>query len=194
AQAIVSPVSALFGPIVKPAASDSDAQQRALQVRATLVLQPAQPTKVLAPSEPEFTLVTSKRKRPEPTRPAEPVVISETYAEYHAPAPQRKPAPPVDSMQLPKIALGDIDDTSDDEGPKPKKSVSKKAKKRKTTGKPSVSSTDVTPFEYADNPESEVIGESAKPVDKKKRKQGRPAKSFDPYSQISTTKELAKKP
>ncbi|KAJ2053392.1 exosome nuclease subunit, partial [Coemansia sp. S16] len=119
AQDIASPTSALFGP-TPPVASDSEAKRRALQVRSTLVLQPAKPTAILAPTEPEFTLVAAKRKRAEPVRPAEPVVISETYAEYHAPK-QQKPAPPLDTMQLPKIALGDIDDSSDDE-PKVKKS------------------------------------------------------------------------
>ncbi|KAJ2864499.1 exosome nuclease subunit [Coemansia aciculifera] len=196
AQAIASPTSALFGP-TPPTASDSDAKRRALQVRATLVLQPAKPTTVLAPTEPEFTLVTAKRKRADPIRPAEPVVISETYAEYHAPK-QHKPAPPLDAMQLPKIALGDIDDSSDDaDEPKVKKSISKKSKKKKTSTKQGVSSADVTPFEYAEDPDLEVIGESAAPVSDKKKKNkkpNRPAKSFDPYSQISTTKELSKKP
>ncbi|KAJ2756204.1 exosome nuclease subunit [Coemansia pectinata] len=196
AQAIASPTSALFGP-TPPTASDSDAKRRALQVRATLVLQPAKPTAVLAPTEPEFTLVTAKRKRADPIRPAEPVVISETYAEYHAPK-QHKPAPPLDAMQLPKIALGDIDDSSDDaDEPKVKKSISKKSKKKKTSTKQGVSSADVTPFEYAEDPDLEVIGESAAPVSDKKKKNkkpNRPAKSFDPYSQISTTKELSKKP
>ncbi|KAJ2062702.1 exosome nuclease subunit [Coemansia sp. S146] len=196
AQAIASPTSALFGP-TPPTASDSDAKRRALQVRATLVLQPAKPTAVLAPTEPEFTLVTAKRKRTDPIRPAEPVVISETYAEYHPPK-QHKPAPPLDAMQLPKIALGDIDDSSDDaDEPKVKKSISKKSKKKKTSTKQGVSSADVTPFEYAEDPDLEVIGESAAPVSDKKKKNkkpNRPAKSFDPYSQISTTKELSKKP
>ncbi|KAJ2812790.1 exosome nuclease subunit [Coemansia furcata] len=186
AQAIVSPTSALFGPA--PPAPDSEARRRAQQVRASLVLQPAQPTAVLSPTEAEFTLVTPKRKRPEPVRPAEPVVISETYTEYRAPT--HKPAPaPVPDMQLPKIALGDIDDSSDDE----EKKVKPRAKKSKKKNKPkAVDSAEVTPFEYADDPEAEVIGESAAPVKEKRRKQG--PKSFDPYSQISTSKELAKKP
>ncbi|KAJ2441872.1 exosome nuclease subunit [Coemansia sp. RSA 2424] len=221
AQAIASPVSALFGPITSSssAVGDSDAKSRARQVRAALVLQPAVPTAVvLAQSEPEFTPVAAKRKRtdtdtipPTATRPSEPVVLSETYAAYRAPAiKQRKPVE--DTLQLPKIALGDIDDGSSDDGNQltlgkrtassKEASLSSSSKKKKRTKKATVESSrkvdvaDVTPFEYAADPDAEVIGESnPSSGDKKKKNKHRPAaKSFDPYSQISTTKELAKKP
>ncbi|KAJ2889372.1 hypothetical protein GGI21_006595, partial [Coemansia aciculifera] len=219
ARDIAAQKSALFGSIASSSGDEreSEAMRRAQQVRASLVLQPpAVPTAVVAATsnEPEFTpVLPSKRKRTEeaPAAPApapEPVVLSETYAAYHAPTIKQKKLADPSAMQLPKIALGDIDDDDSDGGSgnqltlankvrdSSRKEKNKGNKKKKTTTPVEVSSTDVTPFQYSDNQDSEVIGESSSAAtDKKKAKKPRHnKKSFDPYSQITTTKELAKKP
>ncbi|KAJ2878618.1 exosome nuclease subunit, partial [Coemansia aciculifera] len=127
ARDIAAQKSALFGSIASSSGDEreSEAMRRAQQVRASLVLQPpAVPTAVVAATsnEPEFTpVLPSKRKRTEeaPAAPApapEPVVLSETYAAYHAPTIKQKKLADPSAMQLPKIALGDIDDDDSDGG------------------------------------------------------------------------------
>ncbi|KAJ2003970.1 exosome nuclease subunit [Coemansia thaxteri] len=214
AAAICSPVSQLFGTLSSPTLSSAKASaagRRAQEVRAALALTAIVPAAVVPDSkEPEFTPV-EKRKRsssdsPPPVaaevqahKPAQPVVLSETYAPYRPQSEPRRPAKVDNSLQLPKIALGDIDDSSssdDHQAKKPATRRPKPSKKSSSSSKKQVPPAQVTPFDYQADPDVEVIGETAAaPSGSKKRSKKSPrSKGFDPYAQMATSKELAKKP
>ncbi|KAJ1959117.1 exosome nuclease subunit [Dipsacomyces acuminosporus] len=211
------------------------AKNKALEIRSNLVLTVAVPKSVITREEDSMDVdehsfvVAEKRKAAEKAYieadskkgPAQPMIISETYAKYQ---PERKSKSADDDekvkqkdaidLDMPKISLGDIVDASDDEANEdstPAKKRAKKSKgKNKSKSRGGVKSEDVTPFDYSKaTPDStqggDVIGKSTVTLDDSKkakraaRNRDKKAKTkardtFDPYAQVTTTADLAKKP
>ncbi|KAJ1939729.1 exosome nuclease subunit [Kickxella alabastrina] len=210
AAVLMSPGAALFGRLDARPQQESEAMRRAREIRSNLVLTVVMPSAVLTGAEDmevDAPVVPVAAKRPHAAITAaapanQPVVLSETYAKYQ---PEQAPKHPKrqktsDLDNLPTISLGDISSSSSEDeataaaAAKSKKSRSKS--KRIQAGGSKVATNDITPHEYAAaDPEEDVLGESARPKKKKNRKPKRSAQeAYDPYAQITTTKELAKRP
>ncbi|KAJ1948541.1 exosome nuclease subunit, partial [Linderina pennispora] len=122
---MVAAESALFGASVMPGMAKAGLPvtpeaARAQEIRSTLVLAVAVPDQVLVGSQDmdvDEELAVEEIAKPKP-QPTGPVVLSETYAKYKPEAQQRQPTstpPQADktALDLPTIALGDIDDSDD---------------------------------------------------------------------------------
>ncbi|KAJ2724758.1 exosome nuclease subunit [Coemansia sp. Benny D115] len=218
AAALTSPVSELFGSQLTstPTLPSSEAMRRAQDIRANLVLAVAVPKQVISGAqlaEQTFTKVTknaSKRQHDESSKDEEPtvknnaaVVISETYAKYvpenHQASASHQPAHKKQKTEeeMPTIALGtDSSDDDSDDGRANQKSLRAKTRGKRAAGNKAavkVSASDVVPHSYDQDSQDDVIGPSAEPVNKKTKKKNRQKKaqaSFNPYGQMTTTKEL----
>ncbi|KAJ2882861.1 exosome nuclease subunit [Coemansia asiatica] len=214
AQRLMSPSSSLFGLLRDWKAKGkgaSAASLKAQEIRKNLVLTVAAPVAVqtgaAAHAEEQQPFVEVKQRvREQP--PVQPVVLSETYAKYR---PEAVTAAPKQIKKrtddLPRLATINLDDSaseSDQDDGKAKKSHGRKRDRKKTTAAASaVAPEDVKPFEYDDGSDGQedVLGESvvsgSSNKKKKKQKVNRSSdsqQSFNPYGQIETTKELAKRP
>ncbi|KAI9504769.1 ribonuclease H-like domain-containing protein [Coemansia spiralis] len=190
---MIAPSSTLFGPsltfaeernVVKGSPEAQMARDKARDIRSNLVLTVAIPKSLQTAQEEEGAEFTpAKRKatesKDEPQKKA--IVISETYSR---PTDHSRR---VDTLDLSRIALGDIDDSNPELAKKP----SKKKKPRKEHG--SVVPGEVKAFDY-DVDGTDAIGETKLGGQDRRRKKRQRDGKFDPYSTIVASRELATTP
>ncbi|KAJ1868874.1 exosome nuclease subunit, partial [Coemansia sp. RSA 486] len=206
AKELMAPRSALFGMLKdwknKKNMEVSEASLKAQEIRKNLVLTVAAPVAVVSNSMVAEEKVEEKQQRvhglDQDQKPVQPVVLSETYARYQPEAPRQIKKQKTDDLpRLSTINLDDISDSSDNNNNAGGKR-GKKRDRKKTTATGGVAPDDVKPYEY-DAAEDDVLGESTTQGASKKHKRkaaaaSRGQQSFNPYGQIETTRELAKRP
>ncbi|KAI8325161.1 hypothetical protein GQ54DRAFT_295614 [Martensiomyces pterosporus] len=208
------------------------ARNKAQEIRTNLVLTVAVPKAVLTHGEEKMDVdehaehefvIAERRKNAEKSyvsaeskksdaAAANPVVLSETYGRYQPEHKAQAPAADADKknagdLELPKIALGDLVDSSGDEeeGAAPAKKRTKKSKSGRKGKGGSVRPEEVKPFSYTTAEDNDVIGKSTVTMDdskkakraalkRDKKAKGRGRGNFDPYAQMGTSEELARRP
>ncbi|KAJ2221157.1 exosome nuclease subunit, partial [Coemansia sp. RSA 485] len=212
AKELMAPRSALFGILKdwkkKKNMEVSEASLKAQEIRKNLVLTVAAPVAVISDSVVVEQKAEEKQERvqdldqdqDQDQKPVQPVVLSETYARYQPEAPRQIKKQKTDDLpRLSTINLDDISDSSDnnDNNNTGGKRGKKRDRKKTTAAGGGIAPDDVKPYEY-DAAEDDVLGESTTQGASKKHKRkaaaSRGQQSFNPYGQIETTRELAKRP
>ncbi|KAJ1666760.1 exosome nuclease subunit [Coemansia sp. RSA 1813] len=209
----------------EPSSPDAtEASKRAREIRSNLVLTMAVPRSLYtssAPANNEFTVVGGRQPASQsellqrneagaeaPSANRGPIVISETYGrqksdrkeptadDTHAAKRQR-----VGDLDLSKIALGDIDDDSD-QNTNESTALSAKGKKRQKKSSKRVDLSDVKAFDYtAGGQNTDAIGKTRagdgggkKDMRQKKRGPGKGDNKFNPYGNVGESQEFGNRP
>ncbi|KAJ1818701.1 exosome nuclease subunit, partial [Coemansia sp. RSA 2599] len=217
AQALMAPRSSLFGLLKdwkESGKKASVASQKAQEIRKNLVLTVAAPVSVVAGAaadskkdeEEEDEPFVEVKQQKHAEQPVQPVVISETYAKYR-PEAAPKQLKKQKTDDLPRLATISLDDASgsDNDGSQgdagKAKGRGRKRDRKRTAAAGAVAPEDVRPFQYEDGQDGrDVLGESVVGSSKKKQRRNggprdnQPSRTFNPYGQVETTRELAKRP